>query len=176
MLKNDEHKYIDTAEGAEGNRGMSISFDNQNYFFGNLHGRFLVNGAMTRFIALMPGQILKLKSVIMYGEQYESGRVHLSPNRGTPILFWNVENASDFVPIHFTLKVYYGENGEDNYFYNSINSVSPIEADNKYNFIETVYGHRLLEVSMWGINGNGAEGVITEDNGKPRFYSEEVLQ
>ena len=124
LLKNDEHKYIDTAEGAEGNRGMSISFDNQNYFFGNLHGRFLVNGAMTRFIALMPGQILKLKSVIMYGEQYETGRVNLSPNDGVPILFWNVENASDFVPIHFTLNVYEGENGENgemaHYFYNSI--------------------------------------------------------
>lgn len=177
LLKNDEHKYIDTADVAEVNLGMSISFDNQNYFFGNLHGRFLVNGAMTRFIALMPGQILKLKSVIMYGEQYEAGRVHLSPNHGEPILFWNVENASDFVPIHFTLNVYEGANDVmPHYFYNSINSVSPIEGDNKYNFIETVFGHRFLEGRIWGIEGDGATGTITTMYGSPMFYAATLLR
>ena len=166
-------KYISTAEGAESGHGMSINADNQGrYFFGNMHGRFLVNGSFTRFIALLPGQMLKLKSVIMYGEQYSAGGVNLSMSSGKPIVFWNVENASDFTPIHFNMK----EGESNNYsFCPSAGNISPFTEFNG-DFRETVYGHRLLDDSMWVKNGNGAEGVITKDNGKPRFYSEEVLQ
>ena len=165
-------KYISTAEGAESGYGMSINADNQGTnFFGNMHGRFLVNGSFTRFIALLPGQMLKLKSVIMYGEQSSAGRVNLSMSSGKPIVFWNVENASDFTPIHFNMT-----EGESNYdfFYPSAGNISPLTEFNG-DFRETVYGHRLLDDSMWGINGNGAQGVITKYNGKPRFYSIEIL-
>lgn len=166
-------KYVSTAEGAESGYGMSINADNQGKnFFGNMHGRFLVNGSFTRFIALLPGQMLKLKSVIMYGEQSSAGRVNLSMLSGNPIVFWNVENASDFTPIHFNMT-----EGESNnyFFYPSAGNISPL-TEFKGDFRETVYGHRLLEDSVWGLNGNGASGVITKYNGKPRFYSEEVLQ
>ena len=165
-------KYVSTAEGAESGYGMSINADNQGTnFFGNMHGRFLVNGSFTRFIALLPGQMLKLKSVIMYGEQSSAGRVNLSMSSGKPIVFWNVENASDFTPIHFNMTE--GESNND-FFYPSAGNISPLTEFNG-DFRETVYGHRLLEDSMWGINGNGAQGVITKYNGKPRFYSIEIL-
>ena len=61
---------------------------------------------------------------------------------------------------------------------NSINSVSPIEGDNKYNFIETVFGHRFLEDRLWGLEGNGATGTITttyDSIRKPMFYAATLL-
>ena len=66
-----------------------------------------------------------------------------------------------------------GESNND-FFYPSAGNISPLTEFNG-DFRETVYGHRLLDDSMWGINGNGAQGVITKDNGKPRFYSIEIL-
>lgn len=179
FAKYDTTKYVDTAKTAESGYGMSISSDNQGVnFFGNMHGRFLVNGSFTRFIALLPGQILKLKSVIMYGRQDENGGpVKFSMTQGDPIVFWNVENASDFRPIHFQLDE--ADEGAENsnyyFFYPTSGSISPVTSGSA-NFLETVYGHKMLEDSMWGINGNGAHGMITGAYNKPRFYSGEILQ
>lgn len=181
FVKYDTGKLVETPKIYESNRGMSIDIDNQGtIFFGNIHGRFIVNGAFTRFIALLPGQMLKLKSVIMYGRQDAAGgEVKFSMNQsGTPIVFWNVENASDFRPIHFQLDEYDETSEHPNYysFYPTSGSISPVTSGTD-NFLETVYGHKMLEESMWSsaeIVG-GARGVISGAYGKPRFYSEEIL-
>ena len=168
-------KLVSTAYGAEIGYGMTVVHDNQErYFFGNMQGRFLVNGAYTRFIGLLPGQILKLKSVMMYGNVIEAGNVSFNTTSGTPVLFWNVENASDFKPIQFELDEDEGDGGQY-FFYRDTKYISPVGGFN-YNFNETFFGHKMLDSDIWGVGGNGADGHLYSQDGKPRFYSVAPIQ
>ncbi len=143
-------KYADTAEGAESGYGMSSSIADDRNFFGNVHGRFLINGAMTRFIALLPGQMLKLKSVLMGVDASVAGTVRFT--EGTDVLMWNVENAADFTPIDFTLEELdqptNGVQPNSFSFGKSTQAVNPVK-DGQCNFLETLYAHRYLDATLW---------------------------
>ena len=81
--------------------------DNHIVLVGNMHGRFVLNGCLSRFLAILPGQTARLKSQILYVKMGSTAGSILvtdySDRNATQVLLWDVENANDFYPIDATI-------------------------------------------------------------------------
>lgn len=117
----------------------------------NCHGRFSCRGILTRFILLPPGQSLSLTSSIQ--------KVKIkNTTYKEECLVWNVENASDFVPIDIimTNKARSAQlvNEYSHRFYDSSAGMSPISGNETWQEVLLSYKGMSAKVYMDSENGN----------------------
>lgn len=121
---------------------------------GNLHGNFLLNGVMTRFILLLPGQTLRLKSSVMYLAHDSNSKyvcTDSSNEFAEPVLFWDVENADEFTSVKSNLFYQYHKTTEDWEWVQSCFNPqdSPYLNPTSYRYYEKVFGPKILNVDAW---------------------------
>ena len=110
----------------------------------NCHGRFSCRGILTRFILLPPGQSLSLTSSIQ--------KVKIkNTTYKEKCLVWNVENASDFVPIDIIMtdkaRVSMG-NENSHRFYDSSAGMSPMTGNETWQEVLLSYKGMGAKVYM----------------------------
>lgn len=131
---------------------------------GNLHGRFMINGMLTRFIFLLPGQTLRLKSTIMFIKASGSGyfqNVDINTEGAEPILIWEVENSNDFSPIYSHIyHTWYSTTSETwsgNYMsYFAVNKQNEVTTSGTF-FPEMTFGADVLDVTKWNNLGRDTQ-------------------